>query len=270
MSLNNRWIVSLVVVTVFLLVTYLHFPFAYLILGTERYNSLPREARLLMVQGTGLVICLLATYLLAGRSLQSTWVLLGLRRGLLPALAAAFICCLPMLAGGWFMADGELQLSLPDIATGALWAGFNEELVFRAFLLGLLVRLAGWNFWAAMMLPACFFGLGHLYQAASPAEALQVFLLTATASVGFSLFYLMWGWNLWFPLFMHVLMNLSWVVFDAGENVLGNASLNIPRLITIVLAILTSLLIMRKNRQPWSSLLSGKIKGVESLETDQM
>ncbi|HRY31871.1 MAG TPA: CPBP family intramembrane metalloprotease [Bacteroidales bacterium] len=259
MHLKNRWIVSLLLVVVFLLVHYLHYPFAYLIFGTERYNSLPPEARLLMVQGTGLVICLLATYLLAGRSFQNALHLLGLRRGLLQALAAAFLCCLPMLAGYWFVTDKQVSLSLSGIATGALWAGFNEEIVFRGFLLGLLVRLAGWNFWAALLLPSAVFGLGHLYQAASPAEALQVFLFTATASVGFALFYLMWGWNLWFPLFMHVLMNLSWVLYDAGENVLGNASLNVPRLITIVLAILASLLVMRKNRQPWKSLLSGKI-----------
>jgi hypothetical protein len=75
-----------------------------------------------------------------------------------------------------------------------------------------------------------------------------VFLVTSGAGIGFAIFYKMWGWNLWFPIFMHIFMNLSFVIFDLGDNVLLSGTANIFRGITILLAIIASIYINYRNK----------------------
>lgn len=56
---------------------------------------------------------------------------------------------------------------------------FAEEVLFRGFAFWLLYRLAGWNFWAAVLVPAVFFGTGHLHQAGDLGSAAGIFAITA-------------------------------------------------------------------------------------------
>jgi membrane protease YdiL (CAAX protease family) len=87
-------------------------------------------------------------------------------------------------------------------------AGIVEELVFRGFLLwylGIFVPL-----WAAMLVAALAFGIGHLYQGVSGG------LQTGVAALIFSGMYVLSG-SLWLPMLLHGVFNYLQVrtIYDA-------------------------------------------------------
>ncbi|RMD72486.1 MAG: CPBP family intramembrane metalloprotease, partial [Bacteroidetes bacterium] len=127
------------------------------------------------------------------------------------------------------------------LVRGTLVAGFMEELLFRGFLFGLLFRKAGWGFVPAALLGGILFGMGHLYQGHSLGEALGVFLVTALGGGWFAWLYVEWNYNLWVPIWLHVCMNLVWMLFELGDNALGGWLPNLFRALTIALTIVVTL-----------------------------
>lgn len=127
------------------------------------------------------------------------------------------------------------------LVQASLLAGFMEELLFRGFLFGLLFRFCGWGFIPSSLAGALVFGLGHIYQGASLPESAGVFLVTAMGAVWFAWLYIEWENNLWVPIFLHILMNLSWTLFDMSGNALGGLFANLFRIITIALTIILTL-----------------------------
>ncbi|HDR04340.1 MAG TPA: CPBP family intramembrane metalloprotease [Candidatus Marinimicrobia bacterium] len=124
------------------------------------------------------------------------------------------------------------------------WAflpGFMEEFLFRGFLFGLLFLKLGWCFIPAALIGALIFGLGHVYQGNAFMETLGIFFITAMGAVWFAWLYIEWNENLWIPVFLHIVMNLSWLLFDIGENALGDLAANLFRTITITLTIVITI-----------------------------
>ncbi len=142
------------------------------------------------------------------------------------------------------------MITAKDILLTSVWAGVFEELVFRAFIVGLLVRLAGWHIVPATLISSLIFGWGHLYQADNATDAITIFFLTSIAGIGFVVFYRLWKWNIWFPMFMHIFMNLAFVITNMGTNVLLNNTGNVYRVMTIVLAIILTIILMYKKALP--------------------
>lgn len=180
---------------------------------------------------------------------------LGLQKDFLTGLVFALITVSPMLISS--AVTGQIDEN-PDVfllLRSTLFAGFAEEWLFRGFLFGILFRKLGWGFIPASAIGALFFGLGHIYQGSTIAETAGIFLITAVGAAWFAWLYVEWNNNLWVPVFLHVLMNLSWALFEVSTNALGGWYTNLFRVITIALTIIitiryhkkTGLKINRKN-----------------------
>lgn len=166
---------------------------------------------------------------------------LGLNKGLIIALIFSIITVLPMLISSAIVGSVDRNIDYGALLYKTLFAGFFEEYFFRGFLFGILFRKLKWGFIPASILGAIVFGLGHIYQGSSLNETIGVFAITAMGAVWFAWLYIEWGNNLWIPIMLHILMNLSWVLFEVSENALGEVYTNIFRAITIALTIIITI-----------------------------
>jgi len=170
-----------------------------------------------------------------------------LTKGFFTGLVFSGITVLPMLISSAFAGKVNPDLNLSSLIHKTLAAGFMEEIFFRGFLFGLLFRKAGWGFIPASILGALIFGLGHIYQGSSIAEILAVFLITAIGAVWFAWLFIEWNENLWVPIFLHIFMNLSWVLFDVSSNAVGGIYTNIFRAVTIASTIVITIYFNKKS-----------------------
>jgi membrane protease YdiL (CAAX protease family) len=169
------------------------------------------------------------------------FVSLGLGNGLLTGFLAAFVFTSPMLLGFALLLPFNMEVTMRQLTQGVIYAGFFEELYFRAFFFGLLFRYTRLGFIPSVLAGAVIFGLFHLYQSSDPAMMAGIFFVTLLGAGWFSWVYAEWKFNLWVPVFLHMLMNLYWLLFDAGDNALGSAIPNIFRMLTIAFVILGTL-----------------------------
>lgn len=164
---------------------------------------------------------------------------LGLSRNILKGLGIALLCVLPLYL--IFLCFGNLntELTFSVIYSKCILTGFKEELVFRAFMFGLLFRYARTGFFWAVILPALYFGSVHLYQGHDILSSLAAFGVTFIGALYFSWMYAEWNFNLWIPVGLHMLMNGAWQVFtmEGTEVAAGGLVSNIGRIVSIALAI---------------------------------
>lgn len=164
---------------------------------------------------------------------------LGLSSNILKGFGIALLCVLPLYL--IFPLFGELntKLTFSELYDRAILTGFKEELVFRAFMFGLLFRYAKTGFFWAVILPALYFGSVHLYQGHDVLSALAAFGVTFIGALYFSWMYVEWNFNIWIPVGLHILMNGAWHIFmmEGTEVAAGGLISNIARLISIALAI---------------------------------
>jgi membrane protease YdiL (CAAX protease family) len=189
-----------------------------------------------------IIIC---TILLFG--FRNFFGVLGLNNFSLNVVIFALISVSPMLISSMFMGQFKSELGIFTMLRATIFAAFNEELLFRGFLFGLLFRKFGWGFIPAASIGAIFFGLGHIYQGNSFLESLGIFAITAMGAAWFAWLYVEWNFNLWIPIFLHLLMNLSWTLFDVSQNAMGGLYLNVFRALTIALTIIITIKLNGKN-----------------------
>lgn len=174
---------------------------------------------------------------------------IGLSNDFYKALKFSFLCTLPMLLSSAFMGkmsfDGDFAQNAFSLLHTTLFAGFFEEYLFRAFLFGLLFYKMKWGFVTAALLGAIIFGMGHVYQGENVGQIALIFGITAMGAAWFAWLMVEWNNNLWVPIFMHVLMNLSWALFDISENAMGGLFSNVFRAVTIALTIIITI---RRNK----------------------
>lgn len=164
--------------------------------------------------------------------------LMGLNGGFSRGLGVAFVATLPMLVGYAWVSDLTINIEWGrDFLFGSLAAPFFEEFFFRAFLFGLLYRVAGWGLWPATLLDGLLFGAIHLSQGDTVGSAAAVFAVTGLGAVGFSVIYKEWGWNLWLVIFLHAFMNFYWMAFDIAGNAAGGFWANVFRVTTVAIII---------------------------------
>ncbi len=175
---------------------------------------------------------------------------LGLDRGFFMAFAAAFLFTLPMLLGFAVVYSFNTEITAGQIAQGALFAAFFEELYFRAFFFGMLFRFTRIGFVPSLLLSAVVFAGLHIYQSSDPATMIGIFMATLLGAGWFAWLYAEWKNNLWVPIFLHLLMNLYWMLFDAGDNALGPVLSNIFRMTTIAFTIVGTLYYKRRIESP--------------------
>ena len=163
---------------------------------------------------------------------------LGLTASIKRGFSYAFLMTLPMFLGYALFGEFNDSETLSGFVKGSILPGFMEELLFRAFLFGLLFIRFGWGFLPSGLIGAFIFGLQHLYQGDTLMEALGVFGVTFAGALWFAWLYIEWDKNLWLVIFLHSLMNLYWSLFDVSESgALGGQFANTFRVITIVLSV---------------------------------
>lgn len=164
---------------------------------------------------------------------------LGLSGNMLKGFGIALLCVLPLYLVFPLFGGLNTELTFSVIYDRAILTGFKEELVFRAFMFGLLFRYAKTDFFWAVILPALYFGSVHLYQGHDILSALAAFGVTFIGALYFSWMYIEWNFNIWIPAGLHILMNGAWFIFtmEGTEVAAGGLISNIARMISIALAI---------------------------------
>lgn len=248
--MKKKLLISLVILMVASLNYTLKYLLAYIVLGVEKYNTIQSDTRNILIQSLIFLISIITAWALSSFSVSKTASILGVNKPFFQTVFWALLCATPMLIGGIISLGFNYTITVKDILITSVWAGIFEELVFRAFIVGLLVRLAGWHIVLATLISSLIFGWGHIYQADNAVDAITIFLFTSGAGIGFVVFYRLWKWNIWFPMFMHIFMNLAFVITNMGTNVLLNNTGNAYRIITIVFAIILTIVLMYKKALP--------------------
>jgi membrane protease YdiL (CAAX protease family) len=171
---------------------------------------------------------------------------LCLDRNVFIGFAFSLIVVSPMLISSAMIGQIDTDLDLLTLLRKTLFAGLMEEILFRGFLFGILFRKLGWGFIPASALGATIFALSHLYQGSSAVELIGIFTITFIGSAWFAWLFIEWKENLWIPIFLHGLMNLSWTLFNMSSNVLGDTYTNIFRIVTIVLTVVATIQFNRR------------------------
>lgn len=159
----------------------------------------------------------------------------------------AAIMVLPMIIGSFLLGKLSTEITLIEFIKKTFCAGFFEEVFFRAFFFGQLFARLKWGFIPAVVLNAIAFASGHLYQGNSFNETFGVFIVTLMGAAWFAWLFIEWEENIWLPVCLHILMNMSWVLFDISETALGGISANIFRALTITISILVTIYFNKKN-----------------------
>ncbi|MCK8520413.1 CPBP family intramembrane metalloprotease [Aquimarina sp. D1M17] len=209
-----------------------------------------------VVQTNQLGISHLLTYMITGIPLFLGTLLigkrtdffqnLGLNKSLFKGFLFALICTLPMFIGFGVVFELNTTIKIDTILIGVVAAGFFEELYFRGFLFGLPFRKTKLGFILSVLFGALYFGSLHLYQSTELYELLGIFLITFLGGILFAWVYAEWNFNIWVPIFLHMLMNLAWELFSVSDNALGGIYSNVFRLLTIALVINTTILYKKR------------------------
>lgn len=184
----------------------------------------------------------------AWRSPQHIIGLAGLNAPILLPVLFALICFAPATVIAFLSAPvAELD---PGIWWLGLGAPFFEELGYRGIAIGVLMRLCGWSFWPAALLPAVFFGAAHFWNGDDLGSIAGIIAITGLGGVLFGWLFVRWGFNFWPPFFLHAGLNTLWGVFALGENAIGGWFGNALRLGVVAIAIAATLLMTKNSGKP--------------------
>lgn len=174
---------------------------------------------------------------------------LGLSGNILKGLGFAALCCAPMLIGMPIIGSFNSNLTFDWFLRMVVIAAVFEEIVYRGFMFGQLFRYGKIGFIWAILLPAIFFGIGHLYQGDTLVESLMAFGVTALGALYFSWVYVECNYNLWVSIGLHMFMNFSWIVFpvEGNETSVGVLIPNILRVAAIALTVILIITYKKKS-----------------------
>lgn len=205
------------------------------------HNGLTSYILTYLIIGTPIFI---GTYLINYK--HNIFYNLGLYPPILKSFAIALIFTLPMFIGGYLLFEFNPTFSIQNLIAGSIVIGFIEELFFRGFLFGQLFKYTKLGFISSIIIGAIVFASGHLYQSQDSIELIGIFAITFMGAVLFAWLYVEWNFNLWVPIFLHSLMNLSWHIFEMDDTALGGILPNIFRGLTIFTAIVFTIRYKRK------------------------
>lgn len=203
-----------------------------------------------------LVYAIVSIPIVLGASIINQWnrckTTLGLNRSIFKGILFPLICTLPMLIGFAFCFQFNSSLTLNEVLITGVAAAFFEEFIFRGFLFGQLFRYTKLGFIPSILLGAFIFAAMHLYQSNNLPTLIGVFSTTFLGAVLFAWLFVEWNYNLWISISLHFFMNLTWMIFGVSDNAFGGFYANVFRIITIILAIVLTIVYKRKNGTPMS------------------
>lgn len=194
------------------------------------------------------LIPLLITVAILHKNYRSILEKIGISKSVHIGIVFAFLSTLPMLIGYSIMFYLNKELTFETIIINTISSAFFEEIIYRAFLFGMLYRFTRLGFLPSVLLGSLLFGLAHLYQSTDIDELSVIFLLTFLGSVLYGWIYSEWKFNLWTAIFLHCLMNLYWLIFDVDNNALGGTYANIFRFSTVFLVVFGTIIYKRKKK----------------------
>jgi membrane protease YdiL (CAAX protease family) len=238
---SNPWAFAIAALSMLVLVNFLH----EMLSRFAAYRSLYKNHAFYVPEGIdkvgGIVLCVLAVCVLRR---VVTWKdivrELGLTDSPLPAVVFALAASSPMLIG--FLLSRGLTPHMEPLTIFFLTvlSPVAEEIEFRGLGVRLFQRGTGWPFWILVWPQALLFGLGHIEQGQSFREMAGLMLLTGMGAVVFA--WLVYRWqSLWFPIALHICMNLWWDLFSVAKTALGGWFPFTLQTGTILLAILITL-----------------------------
>ena len=240
--------ISILVIITFVLTFFVSDFYAYIIYGKENFNALSYNFKVILCNGTNLLLCFLLTYYLASFSFKRMLEILGLSKGVLMAFILALLAALPHLIGMQYLHGFNKEISFSDAWIQGIHPGYHEEIIYRGFVIGILVRYAKMPAIIPLILSSVLFALGHLYQAHNISESFAVFCTAFGAGTGFFFFYKYTNWNLWFPLFLHSFMDTATTISNWQGTITMSLQDNVFRGITILITIFISYKINKKVR----------------------
>ncbi|REC49055.1 CPBP family intramembrane glutamic endopeptidase [Chryseobacterium pennipullorum] len=175
----------------------------------------------------------------------------SLNGSVLKGFILAFIGTAPMAAGYPFHFNITSHLNIESLFINTISSAFFEEIIFRAFLIGILYRFTRLGFLSSVLIGSLLFAQVHMYQSQDITELIEILTITFLGSVLFAWIYFEQDFNLWVAIFVHFFMNLYWEIFDVADNVSGNLYGNLYKLLSIIL--ITGLIIYtkKKNKIPF-------------------
>jgi membrane protease YdiL (CAAX protease family) len=254
---RRRWMFSVGILLVLAAVSWIH----SILASFAAYRSFHRDYPYYFAESIdkigGVVVCVVAIWLLRRARWKDIACELGLAKSFLPGIAFGFAVTLPLLVGFALANKITPHMNVVEILFLAVLSSIVEEIEFRG--LGVLVfrRGTGWPFWVVVWPQALLFGLGHIEKGQNMVEMAGLLLLTGTGGVLFA--WLAYRWqSLWFPLSVHILTNLWWAVFSVSDTALAGRFAFALQLTSIVTAIAITLRWSRRSVQDKS--------GIEALE----
>lgn len=175
---------------------------------------------------------------------------LGLDKNIFKGILIALLFTLPMFIGFGLTFTFNKSLNFNYLLIGVLAAAFFEEVYFRGFLFGQIFRKTKIGFIPAVLFGAVIFAFGHLYQSQDFGTLIGIFGMTFMGAILFAWVYCEWHYNLWVSIFMHLFMNLSWMLFAVSENALGGKYANIFRFTTIAFIIAFTVIYKKRKGIP--------------------
>lgn len=173
---------------------------------------------------------------------------LGLKSSFNVGLLWAFLFSLPMLVGFIFSFQFNTNWSSQSIILGSIVTPFFEELFYRGFLFGILLRFAKWPFLLAALFSSMIFGVSHWFQGSTITQAALAATFTGIGGLWFAWLYRAWNFNLWLVISLHGLMNLYWYLWQVDNTAVGPETANILRMSTILFSILITIIWHRRNK----------------------
>jgi len=234
------WPFAIATLSLLLMVNFLH----EILSRFAAYRSLYKSHPFYVPEGIdkigGIVLCAQAVWLLRRVGWKDIIRELGLADSPLPAAFFALAASSPMLIGFALTRGIAPHLEPLTIFFLTVLSPVAEEVEFRGLGVRLLQRGTGWHFWILVWPQALLFGLGHIEQGQSFLELAGIMLLTGLGAVAFA--WLLYRWqSLWFPITLHICMNLWWELFSVSKTALGGWFPFALQTGTVLLAILITL-----------------------------
>lgn len=174
----------------------------------------------------------------------------GLKTNIIKGIVYAFIFSIPMFIGYGFLGNFKVNIEWKSFWFGCVFAAFFEEFYYRGFFFGQLFKNTKLGFFPSLILSALVFASLHLYQSNDLPTLVGVFVTTFMGAGLFAWLYVEWNYNLWLPIGLHFFMNLSWEMFSVADNAFGDLGANLIRGLTILFAILGTILYKKKQNTP--------------------
>lgn len=207
-----------------------------------------RLLRSVIIMASDLAVLMLPLWIVVGIGPGAQFVLAGVTAPIARPLLWGLALFVPAAIACVALAPLAPDFSVAQLLGNGLIGPFYEELFYRGLAVGALIRLAGWHWAPAALLPAVFFAVAHLYQGEDVASTAGVLAITGIGGLYFAWLMIRWGWNLWPAVVVHAGLNSLWIIFALGDNALGGVLGNAVRGWVVAASIVSTLWLTRARR----------------------